>query len=559
MKKYILGLLALLGLLGTQSCENESYDIVGNPNNLVYFVPSTSITPQNFFSFEVAWTSVGAIGQDVIVKLPVKSTRRAEGVMKVHAEIDNSLVNLYNSTHGASYNAFPDDAYNMVKSIVTIENDQNMSEDSIEVTVPLENFTSLDKREYLLPIRLTDVDGKGKVSIQENYNVIWAAVKVEYPGDVKYDVSITNGVSMGTYTFNTSTFPSAYTFTASSASTVRQEETVTFVADRSLVEYYNKNVLDGYVALPENADITIEGLNATIALGEKKSSEVKVTLNSMDNLVEGTKYMLPITIKEVSNGLQVKESYNTIYLIIDYPDPNNRPFTALDISNYECYSNYYFANNLQKSLSRFTYEIKIKANEFNGMSRFFAFNGSNSVMYRFGEGGNPTRLQYATGAGGNHFANATFAVDTWYLLTLTYDGSNLTFYVNGVKDSEHAVSNYSILFQGIEIGMSWAGYPSQQVFNGSICEARVWERALSAAEIGKGLCGVEPESAGLVAYWKMNEGSGSIFYDLTGNGYNVDWSDTYRCLTESENSPGTHLTDRHNYIKWDNQSINLCQ
>ncbi|HJD76681.1 MAG TPA: DUF1735 and LamG domain-containing protein [Bacteroides reticulotermitis] len=570
INKYILGLLILIGVLNFQSCDSESYDVEGNPNNLIYFTSSKITMPANSLIFNVDWTSIGALGDEVVVKLPVKSTRSAEKTIKVHAEVDNSLVALYNTTNGTSYEAFPADAYKIVKSIATLETGTNQSVDSIEVRVPAENFITLNKREYLLPVRLTSVDGSGKVSVQNN--TAWATVKVKYPGDVKSDVSITGGTYMGTSKVSIANLPSSYSFTASAASRVQQDETVTFEVDRSLVEYYNTNRGGSYVVLPTNADVTVEGLNTTIPVGEQKSSEVKVTLNSLTNLTEGTTYMLPITMKEVSIGLQPKANYNTVYLIVDYPkatvptdpgdytpdDPSGK-FAALDISNSQSYSNYYFAEAKQTVLTNFTYEIKINAKELSGISRFFSFNGSNTVMFRFGEGGVANRLQYCTGAGGNHFATTTFEPGRWYMLSLTYNGSKLTMYVDGVKDSEQTVSSYSTVFKGVEIGMSWAGYPSSQVFKGSISEARVWNRVLNEYELVDGICRVDPKSQGLVAYWKLNEGSGYIFHDATGNGYTIDWSDTWRCVTESEADPGTHLTDRQNYIGWDKSESNICK
>ncbi|MBD3591754.1 DUF1735 and LamG domain-containing protein [Bacteroides sp. GM023] len=553
--KYILMLLT--GMLCFQSCDNETYDVEGNPNNLIYFIPSTTGSAQgNISTFNVDWTSRGAVGDEVVVKLPVKSTRQAENTMMVYVEVDNSLVNSYNMSNGTSYEAFPSDVYTVVKSAATIEQGKTLSVDSIEVRVPAENFVALDKSVYLLPVRLTKVEGNGKISVQ--HNTALAIVNITYPDEVKLDVSITNGTNMGTSVLDISALPASYAFTVSATGNARQDETVTLEVDRSLVEYYNTSKNTNYVALPQNADVTVTGLEAAISWGEKLSSEIKVTLNSLNNLEMGTTYMLPITIKEVSSGLQLKENYTTMYLLLDYIDPNSK-FVALDISNYECYSNYYFAESLQKELTNFTYEIKIHANQLSGMSRFFAFNGSNTVMFRFGEGGNDaTRLQCVTGKG-NFFANTSFETGKWYLLSLTYDGSKFAFYVNGVKDCEYSVSDYSTLFKGVEIGMSWAGYPSQQNFNGSICETRIWNRTLTESELSAGICGVEPDSQGLQAYWKMNEGEGHIFYDYTGNGYNIDWSDTWRCLTESESDPGTHLTDRHNYIGWDKSDSNVCK
>lgn len=550
INKYILGLLAMIGLLGVQSCDDENYDVEGNPNNLIYFLPAAT---NSVSTFNVDWTSRGAVGDEVKIKLPVKSTKQAENTIMAYAEIDNSLVSSYNAANETSYEAFPSDAFTIVKSVATIEAGQSQSVDSVEISVPAESFIPLDKSAYLLPLRLTRVEGGGaKASVQ--YNTAYAIVNVSFPDEVKLDVSITNGSNLGISMLDISELPASYSFTVSASGNVRQDEQVVLEADRSLVEYYNTQRNTDYTVLPENADITIEGLEATMGWGERESSEIKVTVNSNRNLSMGTTYMLPITIKEVSSGLQLRENYGTVYLVLDYIDPNSK-FTALNISNSELYSNYYFAESLQKDLTNFTYEIKINANELSGMSRFFAFNGSRTVMFRFGEGGIANRLQCVTGSGRNIFSNTRFETNRWYLLSVTYDGSKFSLYIDGVKDNEVNSSGYSTQFRGVEIGMSWAGYPSQQVFNGSICEARIWNRALGADEIVAGKCGVEPDSQDLLAYWKMNEGEGHTFYDYTNNGYNIDWSDTWRCLTESEPDPGTHLDDRHNYISWSRDNI----
>lgn len=54
------------------------------------------------------------------------------------------------------------------------------------------------------------------------------------------------------------------------------------------------------------------------------------------------------------------------------------------------------------------------------------------------------------------------------------------------------------------------------------------------------LCGVDPSTNGLVSYWRMNEGEGTTFYDLSPskrdisykNGITIDWTydDTNKCL-----------------------------
>ena len=84
------------------------------------------------------------------------------------------------------------------------------------------------------------------------------------------------------------------------------------------------------------------------------------------------------------------------------------------------------------------------------------------------------------------------------------------------------------------------GYQSSQLFYGRLSEMRLWTRPLSAREIKANVCGVDPSTNGLVSYWRMNEGEGTTFYDLSPskrdisykNGITIDWTydDTNKCL-----------------------------
>ena len=129
-------------------------------------------------------------------------------------------------------------------------------------------------------------------------------------------------------------------------------------------------------------------------------------------------------------------------------------------------------------------------------------------------------------------------------------------YVDGVLDAQGDGDGQPVDFQRIELGMSWTSYPSSQYFRGRIAEMRVWNRALTPAELQMGLCGVDPASNGLVAYWKMNEGEGHIFHDATNNGYDMDWSNTCREIREGAGL--TYGLDYSQYVAWDADDINKC-
>ena len=55
-------------------------------------------------------------------------------------------------------------------------------------------------------------------------------------------------------------------------------------------------------------------------------------------------------------------------------------------------------------------------------------------------------------------------------------------------------------------------------------EFRIWSVARSAGDIKRSRYSVNPQSKGLFAYYKLNEGEGTVFHDATGNGHDLDES-----------------------------------
>jgi hypothetical protein len=78
-------------------------------------------------------------------------------------------------------------------------------------------------------------------------------------------------------------------------------------------------------------------------------------------------------------------------------------------------------------------------------------------------------------------------IDTWYCMTVTYDGANVRFYINGVLNDTvvtTATPGYSGL--GMHVGERWdGGYLTQSYVDGSIPVVRLYDRALSATEVNQ--------------------------------------------------------------------------
>lgn len=347
--------------------------------------------------------------------------------------------------------------------------------------------------------------------------------------------------------------PSSYSVVAVTTNKLDKDTQVTFAIDNSLVAKYNEEHSTGYYAVPDGA-VELETSTGTIAAGKAYSTPAVVKVLSTENFEEGCTYIIPVTIKS-TGGIDALESCRTIYLKV----AQVFQFTSLNISNTNMYSNIIFDDAKKMELNNFTYEIKCYCQDFHRIARLCSFTSkdeSRSSMLRFGENGYDIKSLQWVSPSGSIVSNSTFSENRWYMISLTYDGSKLRMYVDGVLDAEGDGDGKPVDFQRLELGMSWTGYPASQYFTGRIAELRVWDRALSTAEITANLCGTAVNSNGLRAYWKMNEGSGHIFYDSTKNGYDIDWSKSQREINEGAGLVAT--PECANYVAWDNDEINKC-
>lgn len=357
-------------------------------------------------------------------------------------------------------------------------------------------------------------------------------------------------------TFAVEDTPSAQTISVLSSHKADKDITVKIAIDPSKVEDYNATNGTTYYAVPEGS-VELESDHVVIPAGKSFSGTTSVRVLSTEDFVDGRVYVIPVTMTEVDGSDVLESSRTAFYRISRVFD-----FASLNISNTSMYSNFIFEDDQAIELGAFTYEIKFYSEQWHSIARMCAFTSKNEQrqsMLRFGEGGYPVNsLQWvaAPAEGGNMVSNTLFQNNRWYMISLVYDGKRCTMYVDGVKDVEKDADGEPVTFQRIELGMSWAGYPSSQWFRGRIAEMRVWNFARSSADIANTLCSVDPTSEGLCAYWKLNEGEGHIFHDATGHGYDMDWSKTVRCLTEStseEPTPGAAYA-----VAWDHDAINKC-
>lgn len=312
--------------------------------------------------------------------------------------------------------------------------------------------------------------------------------------------------------------PAAYPITVSSTAKVEEDVNVKFVLDPAAVKAYNAKNKTNFYPAPESA-IVIEGAEVVINKGKAFSNPAHVKIVSTENLVEGRSYLIPLTVQKLNGKMDVLESSKTVFLKIS----QTIDFMSVDLLSKLVY---YPKGDLVVDLPVFTVELKVYVDQMYRLSRPIHWNASNNRLnlLRFGEHGFDERsLQWIT-PDGSMVSNTRFQDNRWYLLSFVFDGSKHIMYVDGVKDVELQGTTGTTL-EVMSLGDS----------RSRGAELRVWTKPLTAGQIKAGLCSVDPTSDGLLFYWKMNEGEGKTFHDLTGHGYDATYETELRWVKDVNN------------------------
>lgn len=142
----------------------------------------------------------------------------------------------------------------------------------------------------------------------------------------------------------------------------------------------------------------------------------------------------------------------------------------------------------------------------------------------------------------------------WYHVAITYDGANVSYFINGVPQKfygNYTNGNDELGFSyNYDDATSWSGI--KLAYNGTngtyasglkLCMAqlRLWSVVRTESEIADNMgYSLDPATDGLEAYWRMDEASGTTLTALTEGTQNItsnyiQWStDTYDFTTEGK-------------------------
>lgn len=318
------------------------------------------------------------------------------------------------------------------------------------------------------------------------------------------------------------------TFQATIPQPEETEIHITYKADPTLVEQYNRAYYNTAIALPETCYELTEPM-AIIHAGSITSTDVTVHFKDLTSLDNDLIYVLPITVAESNWALL--ESARTNYYVFKGAALIN---TVANIKERRLQPSFTHASVLN-GLRTITVEALIRANELNDkISTLMGIEGK--FLLRFSDQGLPgNQLQIATNAGNATNPNWTIETEKWVHVAVTYNGitGQSEMFVDGESKgvgnkTVRVTVNWGVSYpredetdnkRGFWIGYS---YDTPRYLDGDISECRVWNRILTVEEIrGKDhFYYVDPTSNGLIAYWKFDDGQGRNITDYA-NGNNL--------------------------------------
>jgi hypothetical protein len=120
----------------------------------------------------------------------------------------------------------------------------------------------------------------------------------------------------------------------------------------------------------------------------------------------------------------------------------------------------------------------IVSNEYNGININYSLGNNNAPTTNYNLSGGFYNGSWKTTTG------LTPTLNTWYQGLVTYDGSTVTQYSNGIVQSSIAGAGPSVSGGGIRIARRWdGGNLSTNFFDGDISIVRIYSTALSAAQV----------------------------------------------------------------------------
>ena len=343
-----------------------------------------------------------------------------------------------------------------------------------------------------------------------------------------------------------------------------QDVRVNVEVEPSLVDVYNARHNTSWRML-DSRYYTLSADKMTIPAGKTISDQLTLKLEDLDGSTGGEElpidetYLVPITISHVEGGVSTLRSSATAYYLVKRSSAITSAASLRDNwINFPTLDKASEGSMLFNNLTAVTYEAIIRVDDFSKHSEISTIMGvENYLLLRIGDASFPRQQLQFDGSGDSaqtpgfgKFPKKDEAkllnAGEWYHIAATYSYATreVCLYVNGKLQSKgsdlgNAASTpfnlagrafYDLYLRDPETYKDYKdwgnfrqfflgkSYDDSRQLNGDITEVRVWNVARNEQEIWDNMYDVDPQTPGLIGYWKFDEGAGNVIKDWTGNG-----------------------------------------
>ena len=316
------------------------------------------------------------------------------------------------------------------------------------------------------------------------------------------------------------------TLNIATALKAEQELSGVLVADPSLLRaFQNEYNMPGAVALPLSC-CSIDNPELTILKGSNSSAPANITFSNLGSLNRNLVYVMPIALKNVTD-INIIASKTVVYYVFKGASLINVVcnFTENRAGASEWKTPEKFTN-----MTQFTAEVLVRQNVAGKLiSTLMGVEGH--YLLRIGDAGVPdTQLQIASSTNRTH-SDMTFTLGKWTHVACVFNNGYTTVYFDGKKVLDNQSAGRSSVTWGAygnDKGETtgkryfWLSYSYESIryLDGEMSEVRIWDHCLTEEEINADdhFYTVDPASEGLIAYWKLDDGEGTLLKDSSPNG-----------------------------------------
>lgn len=367
------------------------------------------------------------------------------------------------------------------------------------------------------------------------YSTVFVAAGIGFTGcdNAKYDaldthVYIEEALSSSSAKVNIKTNGESFAALNIHASNLTSQDShFQLIMDDEVLKEYNAINGTSYMPLPQGQYVLPEDI--FIKAGEYNAPELSIALKpfSDEMMKSGESYALPLRLVSKDSKYPVMNNTGSFVILAESVIKFSAPmfeggadlFSPTFINKPETYAQYTIEVRFQVSNTANRNRAVFSTSDNQGRSILLRFEDPQSFdSENQWEAHSLVQIQLHNG-----YVNPSnnFKSNKWQHLAVTFDGMKYRIYINGVESGTLDNSDACKTFASVNWftdgdgnqGGWWRGCKVL------VSEARLWSVVRSSAQIQNSMTQVSPKSSGLEAYWKMNEGEGNEFKDVTGNGH----------------------------------------